>query len=287
MRAGFVDVTGGKIFWRSVGEGSKTPILAVHGGPGGSHDILLEPLSNLAKDRQVIFYDQLGGGRSDRPNDRSLWTIPRFVEEIAILREALGLEKVILEGGSWGTTVVAEYLFTKPSGVEAAIFSSPCLNAKMWKEDADRLRLKLPINVQETLIKHESAKTTHSSEYKAAMWEYIKRYVCLIDPIPEKILDVFNDTNHDIYEYMWGPSEFYPTGTLKNYDATSRLPDIDIPTLFICGREDEATPESTTYFSSLVPDSRVEIIEGASHLALIEKSEEFVSAIDSFLIKKG
>lgn len=280
---GYINVTGGKIFWKSIGEGSKTPILTMHGGPGSSHDLFVEPFEELADDRKIIFYDQLGGGRSDRPEDQSLWTIPRFIEEIDILRNELDLEKIILWGSSWGTMLGADYLFTNPKGIEAAIFCSPCLSAKKWKEDADRLRLKLPQDVQEVLLKHEHDQTTDSDEYQEAMWEYLKRFACLLDPIPENLMEVFGNANQEIYEYMWGPSEFHPTGTLKEYDATPKLSTLQMPTLFVCGREDEATPESTEYYSSLVKNSKFEVIEGAAHLAYIEKPNEFIQVMRDFL----
>jgi proline iminopeptidase len=70
---GFIDVTGGKVYWRSVNNGSKIPILTLHGGPGFSHDLLVEPFEKLNDGRNIFFYDQLGSGKSDRPNDLGLW----------------------------------------------------------------------------------------------------------------------------------------------------------------------------------------------------------------------
>jgi len=99
-REGFIEVPGGRVWYRSVGEGG-TPLLCLHGGPGFTH-YYLEPLEALADRRQVIFYDQLGCGRSDRPEDGALWTVDRFVEELAAVRAALGLERLHLFGSSWG-----------------------------------------------------------------------------------------------------------------------------------------------------------------------------------------
>ncbi len=87
---GYIDVPGGRVWYRSVGDGSGVPLLCLHGGPGFPHDYL-EELEGLTDRRRVIFYDQLGCGRSDRPHDKSLWEVDRFVEEVAIVRESLGL----------------------------------------------------------------------------------------------------------------------------------------------------------------------------------------------------
>src|ERR1043165_2092344 len=68
---GYIPVTGGKVWYRIVGEGDKTPILCLHGGPGVP-SYYLKPLAALSSDRPVIFYDQLGCGHSDRITDTSL-----------------------------------------------------------------------------------------------------------------------------------------------------------------------------------------------------------------------
>src|SRR5258707_13101732 len=114
---GFIEVGGGRVWYRSVGPGGPgggadgaggVPLLCLHGGPGFTH-YYLEPLEALADRRQVIFYDQLGCGRSDRPEDVALWTVERFVEEVAQVRAALGLERLHLVGKSWGGMLGIQY----------------------------------------------------------------------------------------------------------------------------------------------------------------------------------
>jgi proline iminopeptidase len=282
----YIPVEGGKVYSCAFGRGSKTPILVLHGGPGFSHTLLL-PVQELARDRRVIFYDQLGSGKSDRPDDLSLWNTERFVRELGQVRQALGLDRVILLGASWGTMLAVDYMLTDPAGVEALILSSPCLSARMWKEDADRLRLLLPTEVQERLLRHEAAGTTASEEYQAGVMEYIKRFACRLDPLPQGVLDAIADANMQVYTHMWGPSEFHPTGTLKDYDRTSELSRIRVPALFTCGRHDEATPESTRRYQSLVPGAELTVFENSSHMAVIEEPEAYLGAIRSFLDRIG
>jgi len=164
----------------------------------------------LSRDRRVIFYDQLGSGKSDRPDDLSLWTVPRFVRELGQVRLALSLDRVILLATSWGTMLAVDYMLT-----------NPCLSARMWKADADRLRLKLPKETQELLLRHEADGTTASPEYQAGVMEYIRRFACRIDPLPQGVLDAFADANMQVYTHMWGPSEFHPTGTSRT--TTGRM----------------------------------------------------------------
>lgn len=278
----FIPVEGGKVYSRECGGGNETPILVLHGGPGFSHTLLL-PVQELAHDRRVIFYDQLGSGKSDRPDDLSLWNTARFVRELGQVRQALGLDRVILLGASWGTMLAVDYMLTDPLGVEALILSSPCLSARMWKEDADRLRQELPQTVQELLLRHEAAGTTASEEYQAGVMEYIKRFACRLNPLPQGVLDAIADANMQVYTHMWGPSEFYPTGSLKDYDRTGELSRIRTPTLFTCGRHDEATPESTGHYQSLVPGAEMVVFENSSHMAVIEEPLAYLGAIKAFL----
>ena len=84
------------------GDDDHVPLLILHGGPGVPHDYL-ENLAASASPRQpVVFYDQLGCGRSDRPDDPGRWRLARFVAEIDYARRALRLDRVVLLGQSWG-----------------------------------------------------------------------------------------------------------------------------------------------------------------------------------------
>lgn len=279
----FVEVTGGKV-WVQIHDSQKKqiPVIILHGGPGSSH-YSLQGLRILAQDRPVIFYDQLGCGKSDRPDDSSLWRIERFVEELGQIRTALGLEKVHILGHSWGTTLAAAYLLTKPKGVESVIFSSPCLSAPLWAEDQERNRKLLPEEVQETLTRCEINGTTDSEEYLDATAEFNKRFVCRLDPMPAFLKKGTQYKSPEVYNIMWGPSEFHVTGNLKSFDCTAQLNEIQLPTLYTCGRYDEATPETTKYYSSLTPNAKFHVFERSAHMPYLEEMEEYVCVVRNFL----
>src|SRR5208283_5271449 len=107
IREGMIDVPGGRVWYRSVGEGG-IPLLCLHGGPGMTHNYI-DPLEDLGDRRRVIFYDQLGCGRSDKPDDTSLWTVPHFVREVEAVRSALELDRFHLFGSSWGGQPSMQY----------------------------------------------------------------------------------------------------------------------------------------------------------------------------------
>ncbi|MGN7471692.1 proline iminopeptidase-family hydrolase [Brevibacillus sp. SAFN-007a] len=281
---GYLEVPGGRVWYTRVGTGEQTPLIVLHGGPGNTHAPLKSALHVLGDERPVIFYDQFGSGNSDRPTDVSLWKTERFVEELACIRQALGLAQAHILGHSWGTMLAAAYLLdTKPAGVSIVIFSSPCLSAQRWKEDADRLIARLPKEVQQTIAQHEEQGTTDSQEYQRAIKEFYARYVCRLEPWPEVLAESRSKANKDVYMTMWGPSEFCPTGNLKTFDYTPKLHQLDIPALFVCGRHDEATPESTSYYQSLVPDAEFHVLENSSHMGYLEETAEYVQTVREFL----
>lgn len=281
---GYIEVPGGRVWYTRVGTGEQTPLIVLHGGPGNTHAPLKSTLHVLGDERPVIFYDQLGSGNSDRPTDASLWKTERFVEELACIRQALGLSQTHILGHSWGTMLAAAYLLdTRPAGVSSVIFSSPCLSAQRWKEDADRLIARLPKEVQQTIARHEERGTTDLDEYQEAMKEYYARYVCRLEPLPEVLAESRRKANKDVYMTMWGPSEFCPTGNLKTFDYTPKLHQLDIPALFLCGRHDEATPEATRYYQSLVPGAEFHVLENSSHMGYLEETAEYVQTVREFL----
>jgi proline iminopeptidase len=157
------------------------------------------------------------------------------------------------------------------------------LSAARWEADQKAYLLGFPEAIQRVIQKSEASGDFNSSEYQEAMMQYYKRYVCRLDPWPECLTRTFEKLRHAVYEYMWGPSEFTITGVLKNYDRTARLKEIAIPTLFTCGQYDEATPDTTTYYHTMLPGSEIAILEDASHEHHIEKPERYMRVVRSFL----
>jgi proline iminopeptidase len=250
---GYVNVQGGRIWYRIVGSGTRTPLLLLHGGPGAP-SYYLNPLAALADERPVIFYDQLGAGRSDKPTDVTLWHVERFVQELSELRRALGLKQVHILGHSWGTMLAVDYMVTKPAGVRSLILASPSLSIGRWLEDAETLKRTLPQSVQDAIARNEAAGSFDSPEYQSAMMEYYKRYLCRRNPWSDDVNKTLEELGQSVYRTMWGPSEFTATGSLRTYERAEQLRTLNLPVLFTAGRCDEARPATTEYYRSLVPE---------------------------------
>ena len=282
-RSGFLTVPGGPIWYRITGAGSGIPLVVLHGGPGGT-SCGFALLDSLGLDRPVLRYDQLGTGRSGRPDDMDLWKVDRFVEELHSIRQQLGLQRMHLLGHSWGGALAAQYVLDKGSkGIESLILSSPLLSTRDWIADANTLRGQLPEHVQQTLAEHEAAGTLDSDEYKQATQFFYERHVYggKRPQTPDACAGA--PGNAAIYEYMWGPTEFLSTGNLLDFDVTDRLGEFDLPVLFIAGEFDEAIPQRIRGFQQQVAGSRFAMIEDAAHASLQRQPVRYRKILGDFL----
>jgi proline iminopeptidase len=281
-REGYIQVEGGRVWYRMVGDKGATPLLVLHGGPGFP-SYYLKPLARLADERPVIFYDQLGCGHSDRPNVSSLWQVARFVAELQTVRDSLGLKEVYIFGHSWGASLAIDYLCTHPRGVKGLILAGPFLSAAAWRRDAEALLATLPDSVTSALRSHEKADTTNTEEYHRLMEEYYTRFVTRIDPPPPDVDSSIKQSGDDVYRIMWGPSEFRVTGLLKDYEREAELGSVAVPTLFTAGKYDQAAPLTVRSFQQLTPGSRFEIFENSSHMPMQEEPGRYIEVLRDFL----
>ena len=282
---GRIAVTGGNVVWRRLAQGRKTPLLLLHGGPGVPGDYL-DPLAGLHDGRAIFTYDQLGCGRSDRPNDAKLWVLARFVDELAKVRTELGLSKVHLYAQSWGTMLAAEYLFAhRPEGIASIVFASPCFSVARFTQDAERLIKTLSPASQEAIAEAARSGNYDAPSYKAAVDEFYGKYLARKgqgNPYFERSLAGLGE---QVYGAMWGPSEFSVQGNLKDFDRIAELPSIKIPTLFLCGEFDECTPETTRDYANRVPQSEFAEIEGSAHLTTIDAPRATLNVVRRFLAR--
>lgn len=280
---GFVQVPGGRVFYTTMGSGERTPLLLLHGGPGG-RSCGFSVLRELANDRRVIRYDQLGSGQSDRPTDLNLWRTARFVDELDALRNALGLREVHILGHSWGGTLAAEYLLTKgQQGVTSVILSSPLISTPRWLADARRLRSTLPEPVQSALNQCEAVETADDPSCQAANDVFEEHFVRGAKTLPA-VPECEGITGGDqVYRHMWGAAEFTATGVLRDYDRTDRLGELTLPVLFLAGRHDEAAPETVADFQRRVPGAKMRVLENSAHSTYRTETAEYVKIVRQFL----
>lgn len=277
----FLNVPGGRIWYKVSGSGSGTPAILLHGGPGfGSY--YMKPLESLGADRPVVRYDQLGSGHADRVTDTAMFNITHFVAELDSLRAHLGFGKVHLVGHSWGTILAVEYYRSHPEHVASLTLASPALDIPEWERHARRLVGTLSDSAQTAIRVREAEKKYDAPDYQQALNEFYGKYVWR-HPDSVNLDSTMKTVNLGIYNYMQGPSEFTITGTLKRYDATPFLKSVKVPVLYTVGEFDEANPLTVKRFARMTPGAKYAVIPGSAHMVSWDNPEATNEAIAKFL----
>ncbi len=287
---GTLDFRGWSTWYQVTGglAGAATPLVTLHGGPGASHDYLLSLVDLAEGGRAVIHYDQLGCGLSTHLPDRGVdfWTVELFLDELDNLLERLGVaEGYHLLGQSWGGMLAAEHAVRRPEGLRSLVISNSPASMALWGEAADGLRAQLPDGVRETLERHEAAGTYDDPEYLAATEVYYDRHVCRVRPHPPEVQRSFDQIGKDptVYHTMNGPNEFHCIGSLRDWTIVERAERIDVPTLLVSGRHDEAAPLTVQPFFDAIPDVRWEVFEASSHMPFVEERPRYMEVVGAFL----
>ena len=284
-------VPGGRVYVRVNGrlDGPNLPVVMIHGGPGGTHADFLNLLA-LADERAVILYDQLDSGLSDHPNDPKNWAVSRFTDEVDCVRRAVGIRRYHVMGHSWGGTIALEYGSRRPAELAGLVLASPLISTRSWIADADALRAGLPPDVQATLKKCSPTAPMTSACDKATdsyYAHYLRRNSQADGMSAYEAAHPTLKFNLQIYQAMWGSSEFVATGTLRGYDGEPKLANLDGPrTLFIDGQYDEARPATLGAFAARVPGAAFAVVPNAGHLFYQDSPEEALGILRPWLRKQ-
>jgi proline-specific peptidase len=279
-----VEVTGGSVWTARLGPDEGTPALLLHGGPGAASDYMHPLAERLADHRPVVVYDQLGCGRSDIPDDTSLWTVDRSVAEVDQVRAALGLERCHLLGQSWGGWLAIEYMARGTRGVERLVLASTSASIPEFMAGARGLIEALPEPHRTVLIELGAKGQYDHPDYQAAVDVFYHRHLCRADPWPDALLRSSAQMDgNQVYLTMNGPTEFDVIGRLREWDRTPDLGRIDVPTLVTCGRYDEITPSCSETITHGIPGARMHVFERSAHCAHLEEPDDYARVVEAFL----
>jgi proline-specific peptidase len=270
-----VPVEGGRVYVRVNGaiKGPKLPIVMLHGGPGGTHAHFLTALA-LADERPVILYDQLDSGQSDRPNDPKNWRVSRFVDEIELVRRALGVERWHLLGHSWGGTVALEYGARRPAALRGLALASPLVSTRSWIADANLLRTQLPADKQAEIARCDAGPSPACTDGTNAFYRAFngREPATMASAIYARAHP--GGFNPKLYNAMWGASE----PLLAKLDGKR--------TLFIGGQYDEARPSTLAGFAARVPGAEFATLPGSAHGLFADRPQETVALIRGWLARQ-
>lgn len=284
-----VQLASGMTWYRIDGElqGSRLPLLILHGGPGSTHDYL-DGFTDLSGERAVIHYDQLGNGRSEPVDGRSpaSWTVDLFLRQLDELIEHLGIAKCYgLLGHSWGGMLGAEHAVRRPTGLQALVLANTPASMRLWIEAAETLRHGLPPEVQATLLRHERQGTVDDPEYRRALDIYDRRHMCRLDPWPMELQSTVaaKKAHPAVFQTTIGLHDCRVTGTLRDWSIVDRCDRISVPTLLISGRNDEATLQTVQPFALRIPNVRWAMFQRSSHMPHLEEREACMATVRAFL----
>lgn len=271
------------VWTKRVGTGP-VKMLTLHGGPGFPHDYL-ECMEDFLPQKgvELYYYDQLGVGNSDHPDDTSLWTVDRYREEVEQVRQGLGLEKFYLFGSSWGGMLGIEYALAHQDHLKALIISDMTASIRSYESYINKLRAALPEEDRKILAKYEAEGNYEAPEYMNVMFGKIyAEHLLRISPWPEPVDRSFKKFNAQIYNTMQGPNEFVITGNFRDWDRWNDLAKIKVPTLVIAGRQGTMSPDDIRKMGKLIPNARVVITSG-SHLQMYDAQEEYFRELVRFV----
>jgi proline iminopeptidase len=282
-----VPVVGGKykVWTKKVGSGS-VKVLLLHGGPGASHEYLEAMESFLpTAGIEMYYYDQLGCGNSDQPDDPSLWTLARYTQEVEEVRIGLGLENFVLYGHSWGGILAIEYALKYQQYLRGLIISDMTAGTQSYLKRTAALKQNLLSPEEIAQLNALEAKQDYDNPaYEKIMMEDLyPQMICRTHPWPEPLTRAFRHLNDKIYNQMQGKSEFVVTGNLKDWERWDRLHEIKTKALTIGARYDEMDPEDMKKMATMMPNATSAICPNGSHMCLWDDQDIYFRHLLGFL----
>jgi proline iminopeptidase len=282
-----IPVVGGKykVWTKQIGSGP-VKVLLLHGGPGFTHDYLEAMESFLPQAGiEMYYYDQLGVGNSDVPDDPALWTLPRYLSEVEEVRRGLGLDHFVLYGHSWGGILAMEYALNYQQNLRGLVISNMTAGSQSYLKRTAALKEQLLSPAALTRFNAlEAAKDYDNPEYAQIVSdELYPQMLCRLKPWPEPVTRSVRLHNEKIYNQMQGKSEFEVTGNLRDWERWDRLHEIKVKALTIGSTYDEMDPADMQKMATLMPNARYVICPNGSHLDLWDDQAVYFRHLLAFL----
>jgi proline iminopeptidase len=263
---------------------SSVPVLTLHGGPGFPH-FYFECFEDFLPQAGVTYwyYDQLGCGFSDQPDDTQLWNLTRFTSEVEEVRTVLGFERMVVLGHSWGGMLAIEYALAHPDRLAGLVISNMVASIPSYEKYILKLRDRLPAAKLDRLKVLERTRAYDTPEYEDIINYLYHQHICRLNPWPEPVSRAVKWLALPVYNTVQGKSEFEVTGNMKGWDRWQDLPKIRTPTLILGGRYDTMNPHDLMEMSRRMPDARTVICPNGSHLSMYDDQQSYFAALLPFL----
>jgi proline iminopeptidase len=278
------------VWTKRVGNNPTIKLLLLHGGPGMTHEYFEASDSYFpAAGIEYYYYDQLGSFYSDQPADSTLWELPRFVEEVEQVRQALGLTKdnFFLLGHSWGGMLAIEYALKYQASLKGLVISNMMASIPAYNEYATKtLMLAMDPKVLAEVKAIEARKDYGNPRYMELLIPaHYERHLLRLPAVqwPDPVNRALKHVNPAIYIPMQGPSELGASGKLVNWDRTADLKGIAVPTLVIGAQHDTMDPEHMKWLAGAVAKGRYLYLPNGSHMSMYDDQQAYYSGVIQFL----
>ncbi|MBD3581162.1 proline iminopeptidase-family hydrolase [Flavobacterium selenitireducens] len=279
-----------KVWTKRFGNNPKMKLLLLNGGPGASHEYF-ECMENFLPEKEIefIYYDQLGTGFSDNPNDTTLWDLPRYVEEVEQVRKALQLSKenFFVLGHSWGGVLAIEYALKYPQQLKGLVISNMMASAPEYGKYSEVLAKQMKPEVLKRVREIEARKDFSNPEYMQLLLpNFYEQHVLRMPAAewPDPVNRGLGKMNQSLYVTMQGPSEFGISGKLEKWDRSKDLKNIGIPTLVIGAKYDTMDPTYMEWMSKQLPKGQYLYCANGSHMSLYDDQKTYFDGLTKFII---
>ncbi len=279
-----------RVWTKRVGNNPSIKVLLLHGGPGATHEYL-EAFDSFfpAAGIEYYYYDQLGSYYSDQPDEPELLEIPRFVDEVEQVRQALGLtaENFFLYGQSWGGLLAIEYALEHQQHLKGLIISNMMASIPAYNEYAETvLMADMDPAVLAEIKGYEAAEDYENPRYMELLIEHHYVDHLLRMPAadwPDPVNRAFKHLNPAVYVPMQGPSELGASGKLDQWDRMGDLDLITVPTLVIGAQYDTMDPQHMEWMAGAVQRGRYLYCPDGSHMAQYDDQEIYFDGLLQFI----
>jgi len=278
------------VWTKRVGNNPTMKVLLLHGGPAATHEYF-EAFDSYfpAAGIEYYYYDQLGSFYSDQPDEPELWDLPRFVDEVEQVRQALGLNRnnFYLLGHSWGGILAIEYALKYPQNLKALVISNMMASIPAYNEYAQKVLMPAMDQTALAEIKRlEAAGDYENPRYMELLIPNFYVHHLLRMPQeqwPDPVNRAFKHLNPKIYVPMQGPSELGASGKLVNWERTLDMGRITVPTLAIGARYDTMDPAHMEKMATRVQKGRYLYFPNGSHLAMYDDQKVYFEGLVQFV----
>lgn len=284
-QVGFVDAENGvKLYYRLLGSGSD-PVVLIHGGPGFTSDYLADDLTAMARRHSLFVYDQRGIGRSTLVTDSTALAAQRYVEDLEAIRKHLGLEQLTLLGHSWGVAPATLYAMQYPERVRRMILVGAIPAERSGLVSAFQAMAAARDSATRTRMTELSRIRAVNPADRAACREYYQLWFIPFFGARDAARRMKGDVCAGSPESLRNKQNVdkFTFASLGNWDWTTSLSKVVVPTLIIQGELDPLPIERARKWAAAMPNARLLELKGIGHFPYVEAPEVFFAAVDRFL----